>query len=601
MRIPKFTIENNRSIRLASCDQMPRIMILTGPNGCGKSTLLDALRKAPGPNGPILYVGPHRTSGRQQVSMRFLAGNKLSMRQLQSAQNLPNYEGIIIHQHARSAWDFDETSSYLKYALCQIELDRQTALAERFDKEGEIVKGAMPDIWKPLKEMTENLLPHLHFNKIDVTDRDQVQCLWNVHTKNIQIDIDDLSSGEKAIIQLFFPLIENRIQARLERSKGADENPDSAPATEEVCVLMDEPELHLHPNLQGKILDYLRNLAICEHVQFVLATHSPIIVEQATSDELFLLRPSEIIAPDVNQLSRIASDDEKLALMREVFGSTSNITAMRNILVVEGTAAKENSKSASDQRLFGFLSDRFGQVTVRPGGSKTQCRALAKNLSEILFDELSSQLQAFALVDRDVDAGEPDEDYVHLLPVSMIENLLVDPEVIWNAIVTVRHRVALEDQQELETALDAVFDDLHEHETARRIKAGIGFHKFRLTDPVDEAQRQAEEHIAVVREAVSDDALNELRSRAVQEVQRLFEEHSRREHFDGKKVLLEFYRRHMHASGMSKEIFVYECARRASDRKRVQQFVNELFNKMGLREPEEAGIDEAVQGDARNS
>lgn len=94
------------------------------------------------------------------------------MRKLQSDQNLPTYEGINIHQRARSAWDFDETSSYLKYAMCQIELDRQTALAERFDRDGEIAKGAMPDIWKPLKEMTENLLPHLHFDKIDVTNRD---------------------------------------------------------------------------------------------------------------------------------------------------------------------------------------------------------------------------------------------------------------------------------------------------------------------------------------------------------------------------------------------------------------------------------------------
>ena len=180
-------------------------MILTGPNGCGKSTLLDALRQAQGPNGPILYVGPHRTSGRQTVRMRFLHQNKVSMRQIQSGTNLPSFEGVNIHSRSRSAWDFDETSSYLKFALCQIELDRQTALAERFDKDGEIVRGAMPDIWKPLKEMTANLLPHLHFEKIDVTNRDQVQCLWNVHRKNIRVDIDDLSSGEKAIIQLFFP------------------------------------------------------------------------------------------------------------------------------------------------------------------------------------------------------------------------------------------------------------------------------------------------------------------------------------------------------------------------------------------------------------
>ena len=165
----------------------------------------------------------------------------------------------------------------------------------------------MPDVWKPLKEMTENLLPHLHFDKIDVSDRDHIKCLWNVHTKDIQVDIDDLSSGEKAIIHLFFPLIEKRIQALMARSEGSNEGAHPDQLAEQVCVLMDEPELHIHPNLQGKILDYLRNLAVRESVQFVLATQSSTIAEQASSDELFLLRPAERIGTDENQLMRIAS------------------------------------------------------------------------------------------------------------------------------------------------------------------------------------------------------------------------------------------------------------------------------------------------------
>ena len=191
-----------------------------------------------------------------------------------------------------------------------------------------IEKETMPDIWLPLKEMTENLLPHLYFDKIDVSNRDRIQCLWNVHEKNIKVDIDDLSSGEKAIIHLFFPLIENRIQSLIEFSKGEIGSTSVRQSTEQVCVLMDEPELHLHPNLQGKILDYLRNLAVIEDVQFVLATHSPTIVDLASSDELFLLRPSEMAGANENQLIQIASDDEKLELMREAFGSTSNITAI---------------------------------------------------------------------------------------------------------------------------------------------------------------------------------------------------------------------------------------------------------------------------------
>ncbi len=267
MRIPRFSITNKRNIRLAACDPMPRLMIVTGPNGCGKSTLLDALRQAPGPSGSILYVGPHRTSGRQRVRMRYLAAQRLLMRQIQSDTNLPNFEGINIHTRARSAWDFDETSNYLKFALCQIELDRQAAVTERFDKQKKIEKDSMPDVWKPLREMTGNLLPHLKFSRIDVSNRDHIQCLWNVHSKNIAVDIDDLSSGEKAIVQLFFPLIENRIQRLLQEAKAVADSATEGQVTEQVCVLMDEPDLHLHPNLQGKILHYLRRLSTRDRIQ----------------------------------------------------------------------------------------------------------------------------------------------------------------------------------------------------------------------------------------------------------------------------------------------------------------------------------------------
>ena len=514
--------------------------------------------------------------------MRYLAGEKLFMRKLQSDQNLPNYEGINIHSRTRSAWDFDETSNYLKYALCQIELDRQAALTERFDKDGKITEGSMPDIWNPLKAMTENLLPHLHFYKIDVSNKDSVQCLWNVHAKNIQVDIDDLSSGEKAVIQLFFPLIENRIQSRLEQSKGANVITTTDHTAEKVCVLMDEPELHLHPNLQGKILDYLRSLAAREHVQFILATHSPTIVEQASSEELFLLRPSEMVRVGENQLIRIASDDEKLHLLRDVFASTSNITAMRTILVVEGRKADDDSRGAADEKILSFLSDRFAQLTILAGGNKNQCKTLAHSLSQILSDELSSTLSALALVDRDLELEDSKSPNVLFLPVSMIENLLVDPEVIWEAIVTVRHKTTLTDQTMVGTALDGILNDMKEHELNRRIKAGVGSYTFRLHDPINTGSEQATEHVKQVQDATSESAIGELRKEAADQVKKLCAERTRRENYDGKKILDEFCRRYLHRSGMSKEIFVYECARAAAKRKLVKGFVKDLFNQIEM-------------------
>ena len=63
-------------------------------------------------------------------------------------------------------------------------------------------------------------------------------------------------------------------------------------------------------------------------------------------------------------------------------------------------------------------------------------------------------------------------------------------------------------------------------------------------------------------------------------IDRLRASNQRREYFDGKKLLDEFYRRHLHSTGMSKEIFVYECARCAADRRIVKKFVDELFDSI---------------------
>jgi hypothetical protein len=328
--------------------------------------------------------------------MRFLGQQRIEMRSLLSSSNLPGFEGMQLPSNDRDAWNFDEAQSFLKYSLCQIELERQNAIATRFDETGSVSRTEMPDVWSPLRELAHNLLPHLAFHRIDLTNRDQIRCLWRVHNKDVHVDIDDLSSGEKAVIQLFFPLIEHKLIKNLATMRGTAEVPEAG----EVAVLMDEPELHLHPNLQAKILDYMRGLSVREGVQFILATHSPSMVEHATNEELFLLRPAELLDGVTNQLIRIADDEDKLNALRSLFGSTSNVTALRTILVVEGKSADKGGRRPADARIYGFLSDRFGQLTVLSGGGKSECTALVKALNSCL-PTLSGSVRAVALLDRD--------------------------------------------------------------------------------------------------------------------------------------------------------------------------------------------------------
>lgn len=413
---------------------------------------------------------------------------------------------------------------------------------------------------------------------IDTSNRDTFQCLFRVHDRTPLIDIDDLSSGEKSIIQLFYPVVEHRIKAILAKLQGRD----AKDGGDGLCVLMDEPELHLHPNLQAKILDYMRALSVRDNAQFLMATHSPTIVESATSDELYLLRPAELVAANENQLVRIASDDEKLHLLRTVFGATSNLTALRPVLVVEGRRESSTSVSAADSRIYSFLSAEFAQITIIPGGGKSESRRLVDGLNDLL-KAFSKSLRAQALVDRDVSDEGANGGDIHLLPVSMVENLMVDPTVIWEATKTVHHKMKIASVKDIEAAIDGIVAEMEPFETSRRIKAKVGASVFRLADPVEKADEQLKQFVSSLEDQLSPEKLDTLRKACVADVEKIKSESKRREFFDGKKILEKFFKAFMHDSGMSKEIFVYRCAEEASKRKSVQSFVSDLMKKLGLK------------------
>src|SRR6185295_8879759 len=134
MRIPKFEISSERSIRLAKCDAVPRLMVIAGPNGSGKSTLLNAIRTQANFSN-VIYVGPHRSMRRQNVQQRHLMTSVLSYEQQLTNQSVSGFEGVSILNSSRDPWGYDESANYLKHALCQIEVERYQAIAERYDRD----------------------------------------------------------------------------------------------------------------------------------------------------------------------------------------------------------------------------------------------------------------------------------------------------------------------------------------------------------------------------------------------------------------------------------------------------------------------------------
>ena len=114
------------------------------------------------------------------------------------------------------------------------------------------------------KNAFATVFQNLNVYKI-VNDGNNKKVLFKKGTHKVEISA--LSSGEKQIVFRGAFLLQNQ-----QSSKGC-------------CILIDEPEISLHPIWQGKIFDYYRNLFIddtgAQTSQIFTATHSQYVLKSA--------------------------------------------------------------------------------------------------------------------------------------------------------------------------------------------------------------------------------------------------------------------------------------------------------------------------------
>ena len=111
-----------------------------------------------------------------------------------------------------------------------------------------------------------NFFDHVKYDSIDGTAGQQ-RVIFKKH--NHTISIDDLSTGEKQIVFRGAYLLRN-----IGKMDGG-------------IVLIDEPELSMHPKWQEKILSFYKNLFIKNNeqkAQLIIATHSEYVIREALKD-----------------------------------------------------------------------------------------------------------------------------------------------------------------------------------------------------------------------------------------------------------------------------------------------------------------------------
>ncbi len=185
-----------------------------------------------------------------------------------------------------------------------------------------------------------NFFDVLRFDGIDEESADEKKIIFTKHNK--EIAIDDLSTGEMQIVFRGAHLLKN--------SNSLDGG----------TIIIDEPELSMHPKWQEKIFDYYRGLFTKnanQTAQMIFATHSEYVIRSAIKDPDNVLviilyddngtikskRADECVLPsltasEINYLAfGIKSIDYHIALYGDLQTQTgkSNIRDMDNYIATQ--------------------------------------------------------------------------------------------------------------------------------------------------------------------------------------------------------------------------------------------------------------------------
>ncbi len=117
----------------------------------------------------------------------------------------------------------------------------------------------------------------------------------------LEIEIDTISSGEREIINFIFGLFLEELNDGI--------------------VIIDEPELHLHPNWQKKLIQILKKEAENKNIQILFVTHS-----------------SSFISYNIlNNIYRVYNDNGFSKCMRISYSKNSNDDFRKNLTVINAT------------------------------------------------------------------------------------------------------------------------------------------------------------------------------------------------------------------------------------------------------------------------
>jgi predicted ATP-binding protein involved in virulence len=224
---------------------LPPVTVLAGINGSGKTTLLEYLAS---------FDTSPKFEGEDYIDI-YLNGEPLSLykdSKKKQTNGIREYKNSVIYCPV----DFGnlvDLEEKIKGYIDELMFERDLKASE-----------AYRELRHNINEIFSELGLGINFSGLN-----RHKEIYFENLNGERFDIDSLSTGEKTLLTKVLYLYLSEIKNSL--------------------ILIDEPELSLHPTWQNHILQQYENFADKNNNQIILATHSPHILASAKSNSIRLL------------------------------------------------------------------------------------------------------------------------------------------------------------------------------------------------------------------------------------------------------------------------------------------------------------------------
>lgn len=441
MKIQSLHVENYPPIKSLTIKELGDVVILAGANGSGKTRLKDAIVQTVqggsvinmrfratredeveafgGDSIEILEGQPNTRFDEYIRSRKFGRGQFVgSLVQIDSQRNIQTIKYQPVNWLGADPDDQEISGNYffsgftnrwqqfMNY-IHQKSAVRDKKLADELKKnptDGEEILNKSPDPLERYKKIFDSLLPDKELQDIDPAHPKEFT--YKDAEGNV-LPFNTLSSGEQEVIKILFDVAKKDIRHSV--------------------IIVDEPELHLHPTLTFKLVETLKTVG--DHTnQFIFLTHSAdLISTYYSTGNVYFIDTDQTGANQAHKLSDLKDSHPELV---NLIGENLGLFAVgKKLVFIEG-------KDSSIDRLTyhaiaqGILSD----VKIIPVGQVDNLNSLSVLEQQIRNSIFGIDL--YMIRDRDGLSEEQvlkleAEGRIKCLKRRHIENYFLDAEVLF--------------------------------------------------------------------------------------------------------------------------------------------------------------------------